>query len=193
MFGEILDHTGPCFALRLSRRRQSSMTAPAYRLLGQLVAAGLDPRQIEDLVDQVEQMLAAIVDVLRIGFVGRVLDRPEYFGAHHLGKAQDRIQRRAQFMAHIGQEFRFRQIGGLGAAPRFVGDGFRPAPVRRPARPSRRGIPAWRAPSLQTTGEEDQIDMDADRNRRHRPVEGMAGQRKRRPAPRSSGWCQHRE
>jgi len=34
-----------------------------HRLLGELVASGLDARQIENLVDEIEQMLARAVDV----------------------------------------------------------------------------------------------------------------------------------
>ena len=46
------------------------------RLLVQLVAAGLDAGEVEDLVDEMEQVLAALVDVAGIFLVGRVLCGP---------------------------------------------------------------------------------------------------------------------
>jgi hypothetical protein len=46
--------------------------------------------------------------------------RSEYFAFHHLGEAQNRVQRRAQFVAHLRQETRLGDIGGLGMAPCFV-------------------------------------------------------------------------
>ena len=42
-----------------------------HRLLVELVAAGLDARQIENFVDQAEQVHAGIVDVVGIVLVGR--------------------------------------------------------------------------------------------------------------------------
>ena len=41
------------------------------RLLVQLVAPGLDARQVEDLVDEIEEVLAAGVDVADVVLVGR--------------------------------------------------------------------------------------------------------------------------
>ena len=52
-----------------------------HRLLVELIATGLDARQVEDLVDQVEQMLAGIVHVARIVAIGRVLHRPQHLAA----------------------------------------------------------------------------------------------------------------
>ena len=40
--------------------------------------------------------------------------RPKRLLFHHLGEADDGVQRRAQFMAHIGQEFRLGAAGGFG-------------------------------------------------------------------------------
>ena len=48
--------------------------------------------------------------------------RPEHLALHHLGKAQDGVERRAQLMAHLRQEARLGDVGALGAAPRFVGN-----------------------------------------------------------------------
>ena len=46
--------------------------------------------------------------------------RTEQLALHHFGEPEDRVERRAQFMAHRRQEARFGQIGALGAAARLV-------------------------------------------------------------------------
>lgn len=61
------------------------------RLFAQLVFAGLDARQVEDLVDEIEQMLAGAVDIAGIFLVGRIGERSHDFGRHHLGKAEDGV------------------------------------------------------------------------------------------------------
>ena len=64
-------------------------------------------------------MSAAVVLVHRHGV------RPENLAFHDLGKAEDGVERRAQLVAHLGEEPRFRDVGGFGAAARLVRDGFR--------------------------------------------------------------------
>ena len=49
----------------------------------------------------------------------------EHLRLHHLGEAENGIERRAQFMAHLGEEARLGDIGGFRAHARLVGDGFR--------------------------------------------------------------------
>ena len=52
-------------------------------------------------------------------------DRPEHLVLHHLAEADDGVERRAQLMAHIGEEFRLRPARRLGAgllARIFVGE-----------------------------------------------------------------------
>ena len=94
------------------------------RFLVQFVAAGLDARQIEDFVDQAEQMLAGIVDVVGIVLVGRHRMRSENLVLHHFGEAENGVERRAQFVAHLREEARLGDVGGLGAVARFVGNGL---------------------------------------------------------------------
>ena len=79
----------------------------------QIQLAGVDPRQIEHLVDQVQKMLAALANETDIFGLPR-LERPGNPVLQHLGEAEDRIERRAQFVAHIGEELRFGDVGGLG-------------------------------------------------------------------------------
>ena len=79
--------------------------------------AGLDLREVENVVDQVEQVGAGRVDVageldLLVGEVaGGVL-------GELLAEDQDRVERRAQLVRHVGQELGLvlrgeRQLGGL--------------------------------------------------------------------------------
>ena len=78
-------------------------------------AAGLDLRHVEDVVDQVEQVLAALVDVAAYSRYFSVAERAEHARLHDLGEADDGVERRAQLVAHIGEELRFRLVGVLGA------------------------------------------------------------------------------
>ena len=78
-------------------------------------AAGLDLRHVEDVVDDVEQVLAALVDVLAVVAILVAADRAEHFRLHDLGEADDGVERRAQLVAHIGEEARLRLVGFFGA------------------------------------------------------------------------------
>ena len=66
----------------------------------------LDFRKIENVIDQLKQVLGRGKDLLQVGlhpFVPRILRLLE----QHFAVADDRIHRRAQFMAHVGQESTF--------------------------------------------------------------------------------------
>ena len=74
--------------------------------------ARLDLRQVEDIVDEREQMLAVRPDVLQdlLRLVRHVaVDAVE----KHLRVAENRIQRRAELVAHVGQELRLVLAGDL--------------------------------------------------------------------------------
>jgi hypothetical protein len=43
---------------------------------------------------------------------------PEHFGQHHLGEADDGVERRSQLVAHVGEEFRLRAVRGF--SPRLL-------------------------------------------------------------------------
>ena len=77
-------------------------------------AAGLDLRHVEDVVDHVEQVLPALVDVAAILAVFLCAERAEHARLHDLGESDDGIERRAQLMAHIGEELRLGLVGLLG-------------------------------------------------------------------------------
>ena len=76
-------------------------------------APGLDLSHVQQVVDQRQQMGARGMDVAGIIAVTLRTDRAETFLGDDFRKAQDRVQWRAQFMAHIGQE------GGLGGVGGF--------------------------------------------------------------------------
>ena len=63
--------------------------------------AAFDLGQVEDVVDHVQQHLARLLDVLHVALllVVQRLDR-----AQHVAEADDAVQRRAQLVAHRGQE-----------------------------------------------------------------------------------------
>ena len=72
--------------------------------------AGLDLGEIEKIVDEADHVRAGGVDVLEVFLVAVVADRPETLLQHHLGKADDGVERRADLVADLGEE-----IGFLGA------------------------------------------------------------------------------
>src|SRR5579863_5683341 len=80
----------------------------------ELELAVLGLRQVEDVVDDLQKMCAAAVDIIDIGAVLLVAERAQHLALHHLGKADDRVERRAQFVAHRREEARFRAVRRLG-------------------------------------------------------------------------------
>src|SRR6185437_7823031 len=67
----------------------------------------LDFREVEEIVEQRNQVAARSVNVLEILPITVVADRAEALVHHHFRKADDRIERCADFMADLGKEFRF--------------------------------------------------------------------------------------
>src|SRR3546814_9785354 len=55
------------------------------------------------------------MDIGGIALVLAAAERPQQFAFHDLGEPDDRVQRRAQLMAHVGQEFGLGAVGQLGA------------------------------------------------------------------------------
>ena len=74
-----------------------------------------DLGEIENVVDQFKQVGGGAFDLDQaIELSGR-----RVAGAQQMGEADDGVHRRADFMAHIGQEGTFRHVGGVGLNPRF--------------------------------------------------------------------------
>ena len=69
--------------------------------------AGFHFGQVEDVVDHFEQVAAGFLDVLGVAFLLVVegLERLEHFG-----EADDAVERRAQLVAHGGEEFAFEAV-----------------------------------------------------------------------------------
>src|SRR5690606_12086788 len=81
-----------------------------------LQPARLDPREVEHLVDETHQVLAARADPLEVPALhGR--ERAWYLERHEVGVADDRVDRRADLVAHRGEEARLRLVRGLGLRP----------------------------------------------------------------------------
>ena len=76
--------------------------------------AGLDLREVEQVVDQVQQQHAAFVNVADVAVVLRRAERPEQLRLEDLREAEDGVQGRAQLVADIGEELRLGGVGGLG-------------------------------------------------------------------------------
>src|SRR4029079_3001131 len=86
--------------------------ADVERLERDLHLPRLDLRQIEHVVDQAEEVLAGGAYLLEIGDeilrleIFRFLDE-------EIGVADDRVEWRAQLVAHVREELRFRAVGRL--------------------------------------------------------------------------------
>ena len=71
--------------------------------------AGLDLREIQNLVDQLEQIPARVENLVDAGRLGRRGRRG--IGIDQLGETEDGVERGAELMAHAGKEIRFREVG----------------------------------------------------------------------------------
>src|ERR1700719_2696243 len=70
-----------------------------------------------------QKMLAALADKTDIFGLPR-LERPGNLGLQQLREAEDRIERRPQLVAHIGEELRLGDVGGLGGGLCFMHGSF---------------------------------------------------------------------
>src|ERR1051325_10201265 len=78
---------------------------------------GLDLREVEDVVDDPEEMLAGVVDVLEKSEMFRIDLSLQPLG-EDLGEADDRVHRRAQFVGHVREELALQTIRFLRAPVR---------------------------------------------------------------------------
>ena len=77
----------------------------------------LDLGQIQQIIDQRQQMLSRLVNITQIVPIPLVTNGPEAFFDHHFGKAHNRGERRAQFVADTRQRVGFLRIGKFGLPP----------------------------------------------------------------------------
>jgi hypothetical protein len=69
-------------------------------------------------------MHTGIMNVAGIFLVHRRAVRTENLALHDLGKTEDGVERRPQFVAHLCEKARFGDIGALGPTPRLIRNGF---------------------------------------------------------------------
>ena len=70
----------------------------------QLHLTGFDLGEVEDIVDQSEQVLAAGEDLAQESLPRRVVELALARVREELGESDDRVQRGAELMAHVGEE-----------------------------------------------------------------------------------------
>ena len=71
----------------------------------ELHPSGLDLREVEDVVEELEQVLARLPDVADVLLLA-VVEITEHPLEEHLGEPDDGVQRRAQLVGHAGEELR---------------------------------------------------------------------------------------
>ena len=92
---------------QLERRGEAVAQVERDDIDGEL--AGLDLREVEDVVDDGQQRLGGRLDHVQIV----ALLGSEVRGERELRHANDAVQRRANLVAHVGQEFALRAVGGF--------------------------------------------------------------------------------
>ena len=84
-------------------------------MVGQLQLAGLDLGEVEHVVEHGQQLLAGLAhDRQPLALLVR-----QFAALHHLGHGQHAVQRRADLVAHVGQELRFGDVGRVGRVARL--------------------------------------------------------------------------
>jgi hypothetical protein len=151
-----------------------------YRLDGERLPGQLQARQVEEVLDDLPQMRGARQDVARIIAILPVPDRPEHLALDHLRKTDDRVQGRAQFVAHHREEAALGLVRRLGLALRLAMSVGAPSGrllLRRGA-----GDPAAQSPVGEAHAQRAlEMSMDAGRDPRHASGEGEDGARHREP------------
>src|SRR5215510_14344638 len=74
--------------------------------------AGFDLGEVEKLVDQTEEVFRANQNLLEILLL-QISNLPAGSSQNDTGKADDRVQRRAQLMADVGEKLRLVAVGRL--------------------------------------------------------------------------------
>ena len=105
--------------LRLDHRRAFAQhVAEGHHFLCERQLARLDHRQIENLVDELQQVPARLQYLLDVGLLaGCGLGRACF---QELRESEYGVERRAQFVTHVRQEFRLRQVRLVGNSPRLA-------------------------------------------------------------------------
>ncbi len=107
------------------RQRVGEHAAEMDRLERQRHRPGLDPRDVEHLVDELEQVPAGLDDLLD----GLVLVGLHVVEREQLAEADDRVERGAQLVAHAREELVLGLVCALDLRARGVGAALGVAPV----------------------------------------------------------------
>ena len=108
------DNAGPGCGLLQHLDRIVGRVAQVHRSEIELKLAGFHLREVEQVIDERQEKPAAGMDVVHIAAVLVILDFAEALKPHDFRESHDGIERRAQFMADAGKEFRFLPAGRLG-------------------------------------------------------------------------------
>ena len=127
--------------------------------------AELEPGDVHEVVDQVEQVVPGLVDVVQVLPVAGAADRTEDLVLDDLREADDGVERRAQLVAHLGEELRAAALGQLGVG---LGRGERGGLV---ADPRRQGPPAAVLRDLAPLDRDQERGRAPDRQERDDPVD----------------------
>ena len=106
--------------------RPADSIAQVHRHQLQFVPAGVELGHGQDVVDQLQHMVAAVQDVRCVVAVSRLADRAKGLFGDDFAEADHRIERRAQLMAHRREEpgFGFAGlVGGILRGPQIIGEG----------------------------------------------------------------------
>ncbi len=127
-----------------------------------LLLAGFDLGNVQQIVDEVEHMIARTVDVLQVVAVAVIADGAELFIEHQLGKADDRVERCPHLVADTRQKLRLLRGGALGLGAR-LGQLLRGAfPLRDVAQDSAEAAAVWQAPHGHEKRDETPLSLTAD-------------------------------
>ena len=103
------------------RSQQVPMTgAGRERLRRDLEIAALDLRHVENAVDHREQVMSGLADQRRVFVAARLVELHHLLVREHLGEPDDRVERRAQLVAHGGKEAALGGVGALGILARAL-------------------------------------------------------------------------
>ena len=110
---ELVGHTtatsgaSSAIAIRWRAARSRTIASPCSSRSGSERAASIRPRlhlrEVEDLVDQLEQVPPGVADVADVLLLA-VVELAEHPLEQHVGEADHGVQRRAQLVRHAGQE-----------------------------------------------------------------------------------------
>ena len=102
---------------RIIESPYSSASRTENVTLSSSICPGLDLRQVEDLAEELEEVLARAPDVAEVLLLA-IVDLAEHAVEQHLREPDHRVERCAQLVRHAGEELRLvaadhLQLGGL--------------------------------------------------------------------------------